>query len=158
MWFLLHINQTTVRLNNSGSMPKGLYQVTNKAPHEGDIVTVCLPLKFAQFAYQRNYIGPGHCPGNTEPLVKKIVAKSGDVVTVTQKAVWVNGEPLLHSAQLTKDEKGRLMPTITPGTYRLKPSEVWLYGTQDARSWDSRYFGAIEKKYIRHVLVPTLLW
>jgi conjugative transfer signal peptidase TraF len=158
VWFLLHVNQSTVRINNSGSMPKGLYRTTNKVPQMGDTVTVCLPPTLAQFAYQRHYIGAGHCPKNTEPLVKQIVAVGGDVVVVTKAAVSVNGKPLLHSAQLATDAAGRFMPAVAAGTYRLQPSQVWLYGTTDARSWDSRYFGAVEKTTLRHVLVPTLLW
>lgn len=158
VWFLQSKSPTSVRLNNSGSMPKGLYRVIKKEPKVGDIVTVCLPRDLAKFALKRHYIGLGHCPGNAEPLVKEIVAMGGDRVVVIKGTMSVNGKPLLHSAQLASDEAGRFMPTVAAGTYRLKPSQVWLYGTNDARSWDSRYFGAIDKHFLQHVLMPTLIW
>jgi conjugative transfer signal peptidase TraF len=157
LWFLLRLDTTTTRFNFSSSMPKGWYRTVYKAPQVGDTITLCLPFSFAQFAYQRHYIDAGACPDHTQPLVKKIVAGSGDVVVVTKNTVRINGLPLPHSARLSYDSKGRFMPAIALGVYHLQASEVWLYGVQDAHSWDSRYFGPIEKKYLRQVVVPTLI-
>ena len=66
----------------------------------------------------------------------------------------INGKLLTKSQTFFVDSQGNPLTASEPGIYILKPHQVWLMGTHHERSWDSRYFGAIDEKYIQAVLVP----
>jgi len=36
--------------------------------------------------------------------------------------------------------------------------QVWLFGFNDARSWDARYFGPVPLANLRGVLTPVVTW
>lgn len=147
-----------LRWNASGSMPKGIYRVVQAPLKKGTIVSVCLPLSLAEFGLARQYIGGGDCPGHYEPVVKEIIAMSGDVVQVARTGEQVNGHAIPHSSTLLADESSRPLPAIARGNYSLQAGQVWLYGNHDARSWDSRYYGAISTMAIQNVVKPLLTW
>jgi type IV secretory pathway protease TraF len=72
--------------------------------------------------------------------------------------VSVNGQRLEHSASLTRDSRGRSVQHVERGRYTVPPNQVWLFGTKDARSWDSRYFGPVPASSVRAALEPVLTW
>jgi type IV secretory pathway protease TraF len=41
---------------------------------------------------------------------------------------------------------------------RVGAGEVWLFGFNDARSWDARYFGPVPAAGVRGVLRPVVTW
>jgi type IV secretory pathway protease TraF len=47
---------------------------------------------------------------------------------------------------------------VRSGIHRVAPDEVWLFGFNDERSWDARYFGAVPLAEVRGVLRPVLTW
>ncbi len=57
---------------------------------------------------------------------------------------------------MERDGEGRPVPRVEPGSYVLRPGEVWLHSGRDRRSLDSRVFGPLEMSLIRGVLEP--LW
>ena len=148
-----------IRVNDTASMPRGLWQVrAGDAPlHRGEIVTVCLPDSVPiREAAARGYLPAGTCPGGYEPLVKPVAAVAGDRVTVTPRGIAVDGQPVEHTAQLVRDSAGRPLRPVAPGVYPVMPGQVWLLSGHDPRSFDSRYFGPVPTVNVHGVARP--LW
>ena len=57
--------------------------------------------------------------------------------------VAVNGVKFLNSQTAARDSAGRPLTHVPSGTRRVGAGEVWLFGFNDARSWDARYFGSV---------------
>lgn len=141
------------RINLSASFPPGLYRVADAGP----LVAVCLDGKAAALAAARGYVRGGSCPGRLEPVMKRIVAKAGDVVAVSENGVSVNGHPLLNSKPAPFDSQGRPMPLLFGATRyvrRLEAGELWLASEFNAGSYDSRYFGPVATSQVRERLAP----
>lgn len=151
----------SLRFNTTSSMPIGIYQVDKKTVSHlsrGDLVEVCLPDHIAKFAFERNYLSVGRCANGIEPVIKQVVGIQGDAVNVQQNGVSINQKLFPHSQLFSKDRQGRPLFSMLKGQFILKPNQVFLYGTNDVYSFDSRYFGAIDAKYIQSVLKPVLVF
>jgi len=139
--------------------PPGIYQMVNRPISRGDLVIACLPPELAQFAEARGYLARGHgCGDGIEPVGKRLGALPGDTVEVTRGYIAVNGRRLANSATLRRDSQGRAVQHVTWGSYTVPPDQVWLLGTKDARSWDSRYFGPVPIGSVRAQLEPLVTW
>lgn len=148
-----------VRLNFTNSMPLGVWLVTKISgePKRGDIVTLCLPTNTADAAYQNGYIGMGSCKDNYEPILKPIGAVAGDVVTVRETGLAVNGVALANTAAKRADTSGRLMTFVPPGEYRVESETVWIIAPRSELSFDSRYFGPVALSTITGAASPLLV-
>jgi conjugative transfer signal peptidase TraF len=147
-----------LRVNDTASMPRGLWQVRKVgAPlRRGEIVTVCLSdTVLVQEAAARGYIPAGTCSGGHEPLVKPIAAVGGDLVTVTRQGVAVDGRPIENTAQLTRDSAGRPLRPVPAGIYKVRSGQLWLLSGHDRRSFDSRYFGPVPAANVQGVARPV---
>ncbi|MGH7096619.1 MAG: conjugative transfer signal peptidase TraF [Stellaceae bacterium] len=155
---VLAARTTSLRVNTTDSMPRGLWHVS---PFPGRIrrgmtVTVCLPKgAAARLALARNYVSPGPCASGTAPLLKPVAAVAGDVVHVSASGITVNSVPVPNSAALERDAAGRPLRPVSPGTYRVAPGHVWLLSHYNADSWDSRYLGPVSVTDIRGVARPV---
>ena len=145
-----------LRVNLSGSMPIGLYRVSNRPPVKGAMVLACLPAGVAVFARSRGYVPNGRCPGATAPIGKVILALAGDSVQVTAEGLLLNGRPVRNTRPLAVDAAGRSLRRFPDGTYVVGQDEVWLYSPYSKRSFDSRYFGPLHVSSIRSRVLP--LW
>jgi conjugative transfer signal peptidase TraF len=155
---LLAAGKSGVRVNVTPSMPVGLWRITGGVTlARGDIISLCLPdRQITREAVRRGYIPAGTCLGGTMPLLKPIAALGGDLVTVSSTGIAVNGMPAASSAPLARDEAGRPLRPVPPGSYRLAADEIWLLSGYDPRSFDSRYFGAVPVANVQGVARP--LW
>jgi conjugative transfer signal peptidase TraF len=129
--------------NLSASMPLGLYLPTERSLLPGEIVAVCLPTAMAQFARERGYLHRGSCPTGVQPLLKRIAAIAGDVVTVQPEGVTINARLIPQSRVATQDRQGRALPHAPWGTLTLQRHQLWLMSTQHPHSLDSRTFGMV---------------
>ncbi len=146
-----------LRLNDSPSLPLGIYVVTSD--ESADLVEFCPPEPFGSFAALRGYREPGSCPDGGAPLMKPIAARSGDTVRISAAGIAVNGREIPRSQALTLDTKRRALQHWPFGTYAVQPGTVWLISSYNARSFDSRYFGPIRIMSLRYRLRPLLtLW
>ncbi len=145
-----------LRLNVSRSAPRGLYRILAAAPARGAFVAVCLPPDVARFGRARGYLGPGDCPGGVQAAIKQLIAGPGDLVDVSPTSVGVNGRRLPNSATAAVDSAGRPLPHVPWGRHPVPPAQVWVFGTGDPRSWDSRYFGPLGEAQIRATVAPVL--
>jgi conjugative transfer signal peptidase TraF len=133
--------------NASASAPIGLYRVLPENAARGDLVLVRTPNSVRQLAAERGYL-----PSNV-PLVKRIVAGSGDLVCAAGDAISINGRVVAE--RLARDRLGRPLPTWS-GCHLLDSGEAFLLMEGRADSFDSRYFGPVPTPAIIGRLVP--LW
>ena len=139
--------------------PPGIYRMVNRPISRGDLVLACLPPALARFAQARGYLARGRgCGDGIEPVGKRIGALPGDTVEVTRDYIAINGRRVENSATVSRDSRGRSLTHVTPGRYTVRPDHVWLLGTTDARSWDSRYFGSVPIGSVRAQLEPLVTW
>jgi len=144
-----------IRLNSTGSLPLGLYRVTD-VPN-ARLAEFCPPEPFSRMSVERGYRPSGTCVDGDTPLLKPIVAKPGDLVVTSTRGIAVNGQLLPNTVARTNDSKGRPLPHYPFGTYAVKLGTVWVASTHHSLSFDSRYFGPIQVSSIREYLKPLLV-
>lgn len=145
-----------IRINATRSEPIGLYLRTSDVA--ADLVEFCPPEPFGALSRLRGYRTFGACPDGASPLLKAIVARSGDRVEVSKGGMSVNGISLLNTAPRTADSVGRPLTPWPPGMYVVQPGTVWVASTYHPRSFDSRYFGPIEVSSIRARVQPLIVF
>ncbi len=145
------------RVNTTASAPAGVWRIAPVQADEikrGALVSICPPpLGIVIAMRERGYLHPGDCPAtDTTPLLKPVVAVEGDTVTVAPGGpLIVNGKAVPDSAP----EAG--MPAWTPGTYTVKPGELWVLSSYSGGSFDSRYFGPVAVTNLRGRAAPVLV-
>jgi conjugative transfer signal peptidase TraF len=146
------------RINTSKSIPVGLYWMTERHIEKGEYVLLCPPPNNVfDEAKKRGYFGAGFCPGDYEYLMKKILAAKKDKVSISDDGVRVNGELLPFSTPLSADKQGRPLPVLR-GEYRLGDSDLLLMTDVSPISFDSRYYGLINRSQIKGVIRPVFTW
>ena len=140
------------------SAPAGIYRLVGGPAGRGALVAACLPAAIARTELVRGYLREGDCSAGAEPVAKVIGAVTGDVVELEPGWVAVNGVRFANSRTVARDSAGRPLPHGSWGSRRVGPDETWLFGFNDARSWDARYFGPVPAASIRGVLKPVLTW
>jgi len=147
------------RVNTTPSVPVGLYRITDDPLAKGRLVIFCPP-ESAVFdeALRRGYLGAGFCPGGYGLLIKKIVAAAGDRVSISDQGVTINGRAVPHSAPMVADPSGRPLPAYRVEHLTLTERQVLLLSDFSPRSFDARYFGAIDRRQVRGVLTPLFTW
>jgi conjugative transfer signal peptidase TraF len=148
------------------SAPSGIYQVeeapsgrSSRELRRGELVEACLPDAIAQRGLERGYLQPGGCPGGAEPVAKRVGALSGDIIVISAEYVAVNGNRLSSFSETSPiDSRGRILEHVSWGARRVSPDTVWLFGFNNPRSWDSRYFGPVSSTDVHGVLTPVVTW
>jgi conjugative transfer signal peptidase TraF len=149
--------QLRIILTDSAA-PAGIYRLIAAPGGRGALVAACLPAAAARTGLTRGYLQAGDCPGGAEPVAKVIGALPGDVVEVAPDGVAVNGVPFANSRTAARDSAGRPLTHVAWGARRVAAGEVWLFGVNNRRSWDARYFGAAPQAAVRGVLQPVVTW
>jgi conjugative transfer signal peptidase TraF len=146
------------RINVTQSLPIGIWQKTPESKGAA-YVEFCLPKgQFATLVREREYTPHGTCPEGLAPLLKPVVAQAGDVVAITEKGLAVNGKQLLTEAIREHDSKGRSLPAMKPGNYRVPEKTLWVISTYHPRSLDSRYYGAISEASVISGMRPIFVF
>jgi conjugative transfer signal peptidase TraF len=138
--------------------PAGVYRVSEVPAGRGALVAACLPAAIARTGIARGYLREGDCPAAAEPVAKVIGAVAGDVVDLEPGWVAVNGVKFSNSQTAARDSASRPLPHVRWGSRQVDTGEVWLFGFNDARSWDARYFGPVPRAGVRGVLRPVVTW
>jgi conjugative transfer signal peptidase TraF len=137
----------------------GLYWASSKPVEKGDYVIFCPPqIGVFDTARARGYILAGWCPGDYGYMMKRILAAKNDVVTIADDGVRVNGQLLPYSAVLKADRSGRPLPRYQASSYTLSEHQVLLMTDVNPLSFDSRYFGPINRAQIKTVIFPVITW
>ncbi|WP_082352574.1 conjugative transfer signal peptidase TraF [Rhizobium sp. AAP43] len=146
-----------LRINTTPSEPLGLWRIMplKRPVKNGDLVFICLPdTRMVQDARRRGYLRSGLCPGGIGPLIKTVVATSGQRVEIGA-AVSVDGHEIASSVVLHRDGKGRLLVADQGGDVPV--GHVFLHSEFTA-SWDSRYLGSVPAEGVLGLAQPVLTY
>ncbi|MEW5684825.1 MAG: S26 family signal peptidase [Pseudomonadota bacterium] len=133
-------------VNETSSLPRGIYLRASDPPAPGRIVA--LPAPAASQAYLARL---GATP--RARLLKRVAATGGTAVCVSDRRLtWPQGAVRI----LLRDRQGRPLPRWR-GCRRLAPGELLLLGDTPA-SFDSRYFGPVPDTEIDAVYAEVLTW
>jgi conjugative transfer signal peptidase TraF len=144
--------------NTDSAAPAGIYRVVSDNFQRGDLIAACLPIGIAQQGLVRGYLRTGACVGNAEPVGKIAGALPGDIVEIEPGWVEINGIRFKRTAVAARDSAGRPLAHVVWGVHRVRAGEVWLFGFNDRRSWDSRYFGPIPLANVHGQIKPVVVW
>lgn len=147
------------RINLTSSMPIGLYKkMSSKTLHHGDLVMVCLPEYFSEYALEHGILKSGRCTFGTTPMLKEVIAIAGDTMHISDKVMVVNDKSYVAPVQ-KRDHDGLPLKTfVVKGRYQ-NTHKVWLYGSDSPiYSFDSRYFGGLDKECVMSVVRPILVF
>jgi conjugative transfer signal peptidase TraF len=130
------------RLNLTPSYPLGLWRIEalTRPVAIGDLIFICPPRTPAiALGVERGYVRPGTCEGGMSPLIKTVVALSGQRVEIAG-SVTIDGRVLPNSEVRAVDAAGRALAPYSGG---LVPARALFLYSDFAGSYDSRYFGPI---------------
>ena len=132
------------RINITESMPVGIYYLC--APDDlrnGDLVAVKLPPDLISIGLKRGYI-----KSDETILLKRLIAVPNDKIIYKNEQISVNGISKYKCIVKDIDLHERVMPnSLKEGIYTLGNNEYFVLGNNDD-SWDSRYFGSVNKENI----------
>lgn len=149
-----------LRVNFTRSLPLGVYRAVDRPVQRGAYVRFCPPRYGSiALAMERGYLHEGDACGNGYlPMLKRVAAVGGTWINAQDDGVRVDGQLLPLSAHRAVDAAGRPMPRPAPARLRLAPSQLWVMSDTNPLSFDSRYFGPIERAWVMEVLVPVATW
>lgn len=133
--------------NPTESVPKGYYLIVDSDIRIGDYVFSKLPAKVKKLAVERQYL-----PINI-PILKPVAAQFGDRICSNGHEIFIND--MVIAELLKKDSMGRNLEPWLGCRFLLK-GEYFLLSTHSTHSFDSRYFGPVERKMVIGKAVP--LW
>lgn len=156
-FFLLLIYGVGFRVNLTPSIPLGIYKTTKEKVEKGRYV-VFNPVKSTLFdeARHRGYLKKGVFH-EYMPLFKKICAVAGDSLSISKNGVFVNGIFIANSKPIFQDNLGRSLPNLEISDFVLNDQQVALIG-ESYNSFDSRYFGVVERENISGVIKNVYAW
>jgi conjugative transfer signal peptidase TraF len=134
-------------VNESPSLPKGLYARVS----DGDVArgaTVAIP----QPEQGRAYLSSLGMPSDVV-LIKRVAATGGDRVCSQRDRV---STPSGVRIVLRRDRRGAALPRWS-GCRRLASHELFLLG-DTAGSFDSRYFGPVDRAEVIGVYREVMTW
>ena len=140
--FIVLLGDAGFRINLTPSEPLGLWRIVepDRPILVGDLIFICPPSTDAmREARARGYLRFGLCAGHVAPLIKTVVASSGQAIEI-QDEVHVEGRTLPHSRVARLDGQGREMGHYDGGV--VPPGMVFVH-SQFPGSFDSRYFGPL---------------
>jgi type IV secretory pathway protease TraF len=133
-------------INETESVPRGLYRLTSQAAGSGDLVAVRPP------PLARDYLAALGAATDLR-LFKRVTADAGDIVCRHGRRLsWPGGLVVAR----TTDPSGRILPHWS-GCRRLGPDERLVIG-DSALSFDSRYFGPVRTGDFEGVYEEVWRW
>jgi len=133
-------------LNTTPSEPLGLYFETPGPISVGRLVAVKVPA--AAFPYADRRLGYLH----HTTLLKAVAAGPGDVVCTSAGRLRINGRDRAPIA--VRDSVGVTLPRWS-GCRRLDANELFVFSNRVPNSFDSRYFGPIDRSSVVGVYRPV---
>lgn len=138
---------TPALINESRSLPRGLYLRTWTKPHRGAVVALKPP------PWAQDFLRGQGAPEDLR-LLKRIAAVPGDHVCIGPRGV-IAPQRIVHAQ--SKPEAGPRLPPHLARCGPLGPDEVVVLG-ETAGSFDSRYFGAVNTDDLEGVFKALWTW
>lgn len=134
--------------NASPSVPTGLYWLSpDSEVRRGSMVLAWLPPSPRSLAAERRYLP------RSVPLLKPVAGVAGDRVCASGRVVTVDNR--ISVRRRIADRRGRPLPWWE-GCLTLGRDQLFLLATAREDSFDSRYFGAVDRRNI--IGTVRLLW
>ncbi|MCX8514680.1 MAG: S26 family signal peptidase [Burkholderiales bacterium] len=138
-----------IYFNPSASLPTGYYAAYMTNNFEiNEFVIFCI--NDALHAHIMHQLGlpqvKDQCQFNTPYLIKKIVARYKDKITISSRGIYINNNLIPNSVSLQSFHNISLVP-LPYTTINLQKDQYFVLG-QTKTSYDSRYFGVINKSQI----------
>ena len=131
--------------NASASVPIGFYRLASRPPLRGALAVIRLPDPFRTLAETRGYLRARTL------LIKPVAAGGGDIVCRDGLVITINGRAVAHGK--AADALGRPLP-VWSGCVILSADRVFVL-SEDPDSFDSRYFGPVERHHVLGTAVPV---
>ena len=149
IFFLLISSQLAI--NTSASLPVGFYlqkKYDSGSLRKGDII-LFYDDKINAIAYKRGYIRRG------EQIGKRVAAVEGDSININALKTVILGKIISKNTPI-KDSKKRPMDLFQ---YKgvVPQGSIFLIG-DTSNSFDSRYYGFVNKEKITAILTPLIVW
>lgn len=146
----IHHSHLRLIWNASASVPLGLYRIVPAtALRVGDMVAVRPSPALARFMAERRYVEAN------VPLLKPIAAIGGATICRLGLRVTING--WVAAIALPRDRVGRPLPSWS-GCRRLTRDQLFLIAPLHSDSFDSRYFGPVDRGQIIGGAAPVWTW
>jgi conjugative transfer signal peptidase TraF len=133
--------------NASESVPVGLYFVRKRQPAIGEVAVIAPPDWVRLYAASRGYL-----PADVW-LLKPVVASSGSVVCRFGFHIFINGNHVARAKIF--DSQKRILPDWRV-CRTLKSTEIFVLA-KPKNSFDSRYFGPINRSQVEGTAIPVFL-
>lgn len=131
--------------NRTASEPQGLYVRGAGSVSVGALIAFPTPSAAFPYADDRmSYL-------RRVPILKHVAAVSGDLVCTANGKLEINGR--VRAPILRRDRRGAVLPRWE-GCRRLGDSEVFVFSDRIPNSFDSRYFGPVNRADIIGVFRP----
>jgi len=148
IFLVLVLGLLGLRYVEEESMPKGIYRKVSGAPEVNEPVVIKLDKEWSDYALARGYVTAHRFEDREKDSIKWLVGKEGDLVSIKQEGIRINGRLLNFSAQRIKDSAGRLMPTLKMEKRKLDAEEYIVISHLQERGFDSRYYGTVKASNI----------
>lgn len=146
----LHRPHLRLVWNASASVPLGLYGIEpNAVPRVGDLVAVRPSPALTRFMAERRYVEARAL------LVKPVAALAGTTFCRTNMRVTLDGRAV--ATVLQSDRFGRSLPRWS-GCRRVARNQVVLIAPALRTSFDSRYFGPVDRAQVIGRAIPLWTW
>jgi conjugative transfer signal peptidase TraF len=146
----LHRPQLRLVWNASASVPLGLYRIEPAAiPRVGDLVAVRPSPALTRFMAERRYVEANAL------LVKPVAALPGTTFCRTNMRVTLDGRAV--ATALPRDRFGRSLPRWS-GCRHVAPNQLVLIAPALRASFDSRYFGPVNRALVVGRAIPLWTW
>jgi len=130
----------TVTYQATNSMPRGLYLIMPvKSIARGDIVVFYPPITIRDFLKQQHWLP------YSGMIMKYALGLPGDYVCRRKDELWINKRKVAHIYYKTSSNLALPQQKFCG---KLAENQYFLISLFVPNSFDSRYFGAIERKYI----------
>ena len=136
-------------INLTDSLPHGFYLVYSKAPKQGEIAAFYLPKHVTRQYRDRTWLIPNAL------FLKPVAFLPGT------RLCWKAHRILANDRKIAtlKDFDARGLPLRHPrGCLTLKYNEIFVISTFSKNSFDSRYFGPIQRSSVIGTAAPILTW
>jgi len=135
-------------VNVSPSLPIGFYKIKETSSLEKGAIIAFFPPEKVHFLQVRNWLSLDI------PILKPVVALDGDHCCIQNKELKINGKKYCEIAKI--DTEGLDLPQID-FCRDLTKNEIWVGSNRIKNSFDSRYFGVIQKTKILAMVTPWLV-
>ncbi len=147
---VVHCPELRFVWNASASVPLGLYRIEPGVPARvGELVALRPSPALGRYMAERRYVEENAL------LIKPVAAAAGATVCRHDLRVTIDGRSV--ATALVRDRFRRPLPRWS-GCLRLRPDQLFLVAPATPASFDSRYFGPVDRGRVVGRAMPLWTW